>query len=419
MPNIPHSISFKVYTKYENLIKESFSLFEEDIVDKFVDINKSRRFGIKREWDLGGINKFHQFVYYMALTRVGIDKELTDKGNQPLTPAEFEDLKERYHINELLKERVCLQYTERIINIFLRDIPLTTDVFTFRWSDTLQNCVNNDTQVSRNQIQKIKNNEVVVDFWFIVEGASVQRIQDVTGASFEQATELFASRIVDDTEFFCCSEETLEDISIVVEQNDEDEIRFSWNKVGDVGQTYQVILAEGTLDNVIYEAQADTFDAASRGGLAYTSPIPNTVYFLSVVAENCAGQSIAALQITNPPIIINIGIAPPNDESELQLVDAQYGDNIGVFGQDFVFGFSDPAIPLYKVTSVLIDGVESIGSVMFTDFLGTEPIAGIITIPSLMNSTDVVITIEEIQTCDEIVMDYSSANCSVSIDILP
>lgn len=403
---------YRLTTKAESLIQKAFALVQDFIINELDETYHLECLGLPQ--DKSKINTYHYLINYMAYVRGKVEDFLLGKqslGEDPcLTDEELDKFKSVYLTDCIIDERVCDRYTNNIVELFIEDIPLCSEPFVYEWSG-FGECEEIDNVTYRNRTTLLrKRGGFVYDSFLVLIGTTAQELAEQINVTEEEAQDILDDRLVEDVEGVCC---LVNQPSIpVVTFSNVQSTQFDVSWVASESEV-RLSLAQGSPDNVIQD-----IGAVTATNYTFTGLTASTTYYVVIEQENCAGRNISSFSVQTTPYIITINVCD-DLQGQLVLTGAVEGNNLfETYEGTLSFRFEDPIEALYKVTSVLIDGVENIQNVVFDTIMQNIPTGGTIYVSGITSNVVVDICGEIGDVCSEITVTYDDILDTITIDYI-
>jgi len=391
---ISNKTPYRLPSKYELLVQQAFRIVRTQVLADLDEAQHLSHLGVPT--DKAAIEKYYYLIYYLIDVRQKLDQFLTTKDTPCFTDEEWESVKEKYLIDCILEEGVCDKYTNDIINTIL-DYPRCSDPETYEWvGEGSCDEFKGEVKIARTTLFK-KLGTIVINDWFIPIDSTLEQFQSIVNdATLTQ--EFLDTRYIDDEDDVCCIDELFTQPEFTIETVTNDSFSISWTSDA---TSFDITLAEGSPENII---ATETTSSTSK---EYTGLNVSNTYYFTVTVENCAGETTATQVINTLPYFVIINVCTEL-ENQLTITGANLGSNtINVFEQDFSFSFEDATSPYYEVTSVTINGIETIDNVIFNKFESGIPVGGTVNLFSITSDLVIEICGKLGDFCAEIDVEYT------------
>jgi hypothetical protein len=392
-------------TKYDILIRQAFNLVESFIDTELDDISEYGKIGVPQEDRLLDLRNYYYLINYMIYVRQKIDQYIIDSGNGCITQTEIDQYKDLYKTDCIISNKVCKQYTNQIINLFLT-LPNCDATPTYDW--TINDvCFEIDgTEYAIGVTLQKKLNGIVVETFYIAPEATSSDIQTIVGVDSTTADQLILNRLISPDSSFCCNEPVYNAPILEVVDATESTIDIQW--------VSNALLYTVTISNTSGEI-LETVSEIEETYVQFTGLDSNTEYTIEVTALSCSQNNSSNITLETGPYTVTVTL----DSSIVNQITLNGATQVDVeYNGTFNISWLDSGEPFFIVNEVLVNEVLRPDTLVYTTPLVGTPAniraSGNITIPNIISDTQVVLSGIPGNTCTTIKLENVDNNLTLS-----
>lgn len=379
-------------TKYDVLIRQAFDIVESFVDLELEDIHHYGKIGVPQENRLLDLRNYYYLINYMIYVRQKIDQYIVDSGNGCINQSEINQFKTLYKTDCIISNKVCKQYTNQIIDLFLT-LPSCDATPTYTWT-TNDVCADfGGIEYAIGVTLQKRLNGVVVETYYVPPEATSSNIQTIASVNQTTADSLITTRLVSPDSSFCCNEPVYDAPLIEVTDATESTIDIQW-------------VSNAPLYTVTIEDQGVVLftEEVEENSIQFTGLESNTTYSITVNANSCAGDNETILPVTTGPYTVTLIL---DDSIANQITISGVATEVDVpYNGTYNLSWLDAGEPYFIVDQVLVNGVERNETLVYTTPEVGNPAnilaSGNVTIPNIISDTTVVLSGRPGNTCTTI-----------------